>query len=188
MTEGHTPSFRAGSLTQQATEGIAVSPFENLEFAYQLRFHFGFRTRYRKPLFGQAEVAATLSALLGEVCGERDYHLLEHRVEPVFLRALVSLRPEHTPSDVAQYLKGVLSRKAKQAHPEAFTTLTDGKVWSDGYFCRSVGRARRSVIEGYVAGQWEHHGYTAEMLRTMRKGYRMNSMGHTPAAWIAPSS
>jgi REP element-mobilizing transposase RayT len=72
-------------------------------------------------------------------------------------------------------LKGVLSRRAKQAHPQAFTTVTDGKVWSDGYFCRSVGRARRSVIEGYVAGQWEHHGYTAEVLRAMRYRFEDSS-------------
>jgi len=115
--------------------------------------------------------------LLQNVCEGNGYHPLEYEVEPVFLRALLSLRPEHTPSEVAQRIKGVLSRRLKQEHPDAFPTVTDGKVWGDGYFCRSVGKARKDVVEGYITEQAEHHGYTAETLRQMR--YRFETPAPT---------
>lgn len=154
------------------------SLFHDIHFAYQLHFHFGFRTHYRKPLLVQPEVHGTIRRLLDTICQENGYHLLEHEVEPLFVRALLSLRPEHVPSEVAQRLKGVLSRRLKQEHPAAFGSVSEGKLWSEGYFCRTVGKARRDVVERYIAGQPEHHGYTSEALRRMR--YRFEDSPVSP--------
>ena len=149
--ESHAPRFIVGFLTQPGYS-----------------FHFACQCRYRKPLFASAALQEAVAQQLQQVCTDTGYHLLEHRVEPVFLRALLSLRPEGSPSAVAKNIKGVLSRRLEQEHPEAFQTVTDGKLWSDSYFCGSVGAATRSVLEKYLGRQVDHHGYQNAELKRMR--------------------
>ena len=145
--------------------------FNDIELAYQLRHHFGSRTRYRKPLLSARKVQQKAQRLLESVCSDHQYHLLECKVEPVFVRALVSLRPEHRPSAVAQNIKGTLSRQLKLAFPDAFPTVTDGKLWADGYFSASVGRATFRVLEEYLGRQAEHHGYKSKSVEHMKYLY-----------------
>ena len=134
--------------------GQSTPPFHNLPAAYQLHYHFAFHTKYTKPRFTSNEHTDFFATHLPDVCQHNGYHLLDYRVEPEHLLCLVSLRPEHVPSDVAHRLKGTLSYRFGQ------WSNAKGSLWGRGYFVRSVGKVNLSVVKRYIAQQAEHHGYS----------------------------
>jgi putative transposase len=147
--------FRSWFLTFSLMRTSLTAPFHDLPAAYQLHHHFVFHTKYAQPRFTSNEHSGFFEQQLLQICQRHGYHLLEHRVEPAHLRCLISLRPEHVPSDVAQRLKGALSYEIGRQFGKT------GPLWGRGYFGRSVGQINLSGVKRYIAQQAEHHGYGA---------------------------
>ena len=75
--------------------------------------------------------------------------VLQHQFQkPSVSQFLVSTQPHVSPRVLVQRLKGRLQHLIRETHPEAFQR---------NYSLRSIGAANRETIEGYVAGQLEHH-------------------------------
>lgn len=121
-----------------------------LKAAYQLRYHFGWYSHGRQPLFRAPAVRDTIAAGLTRVAEQHGYHLLEWELEPNVLRALISLRPDQAPVDVTRLVKGNIARDVRKRQGS-------GKIWSRGWFVRSNGDVTDDVIRAYVQSQFEHH-------------------------------
>ena len=90
----------------------------NTEFAYQLHYHFGFRTRRCVPVFRDAQRAEVLRAAISEIGQRNHYHILEMDMDNYWVRLLLSLRPSHAPAKVVQTIKANASRAVFEAFPE----------------------------------------------------------------------
>jgi putative transposase len=120
----------------------------DLRAAYESRFHFGWYSHQRAPRL--AGIRTTIEQTLRSVCEREAYHLLELEIEPEVVRALVSLRPETSPSEVTRLFKGNLAAVARNEHGIR-------ELWSRGWFVRSVGHVTNETVGQYVANQFTHH-------------------------------
>ena len=131
---------------------MLLQPVTDLRWAYQLHYYICFRTRWRRQEFGEAKRESALYGLLGEVCGNHDYHLLQHNIFPDHLRCLLSLKPDQSIADVLNKLKSNISREFCSEFS------LKAPLWATGYLARSVGRVRLQAVKQYLANQAEHHG------------------------------
>jgi REP element-mobilizing transposase RayT len=102
----------------------------NTEFAYQLHYHIGFRTRRCTNVFRDERRAELLRAAIGDISGRNHYRLLEMDVGDCWTRLLVSLRPSHAPAKVVQTLKANSSRAVFEAFPEVEEEMGQRSLWS----------------------------------------------------------
>jgi putative transposase len=129
----------------------------NTEFAYQLHYHLGFRTRRCVPVFRDERRAEVLRAAISDISQRNHYHILEMDVEHSWTRLLLSLRPSHAPSKVVQTIKANASRAVFEAFPEIESEMKQRSLWSRGYYLRGVGDVTDEVMLAYVASQRQHH-------------------------------
>jgi putative transposase len=146
------------------------APFRanNTEFAYQLHYHFGFRTRRCVPVFQSNDRKQLLTNTIHEVCKQKHYHLLEVDVDGCWTRLLLSLRPEHSPAKVVQSIKANTSRAMFVSFPEAEVEMHRRSLWSRGYYVRGVGDITHAMVQGYIAKQRAHHKNDARLLAEYR--------------------
>jgi len=141
---------------------MIYKPFQDIHCAYQLHYHFCFQTKFRRPIFSAPEHAECLAQTLSSICERNNYHLLEQRTDQRMFYCLLSLRPEHTISDVARTSKTNLSREFNTRFAALASSFKQNALWSRGYFVRSVGKASRKAAEMYIHNQAEHHGTRSE--------------------------
>jgi len=133
-----------------------LTPYAHLEWAYQLHYHLCFRTYRRRQLF--ASGSGNLVDIFNDLYGLHGYHGLQSKIRPADVQLLLSLRPEHTISDVLKRLKGdsstLLCRQMEIAAP----------LWERGYLARTSGRVTTAAVKNYLDKQAEHHGYANRVL------------------------
>jgi REP element-mobilizing transposase RayT len=76
--------------------------------AYDLKYHFVWITKYRKPVLIK-EVAVRVRELIGEICKSVDIEIVKGHVSKEHVH--LSVPPYHTPSIVMKRIKGKTSRK-----------------------------------------------------------------------------
>jgi len=131
-----------------------VNPsFNSAASAYQLHFYLCFKSHSLRPVFAGDGIPEVITEELRGVCEREDYHLLESQVSPDHLRMLVSLRPEHTVSNVVNLLKGNLSRQL------GLRFSAETPRFATGYFASSSGKVDIETVREYVGSQVAHHGY-----------------------------
>ena len=135
------PPFRAG----------------NVEFAYQLHYHLGFRTKRRVPVFRSSRRADGLRETLSQICQRSQYHVLESETDELWVRLLLSLRPDQSPAVVARTIKCNSSRLLFQSDPAIERQVGGRSLWCARIYVRSVGEVTSEVVQRYVARQRQHH-------------------------------
>jgi putative transposase len=137
----------------------ATPPFHtaNTEFAYQLHYHVGFRTRRCVPVFRNAQRADVLRAAISEIGQRNHYHILEMDMDNYWVRLLLSLRPSHPLAKVVQTIKANASRAVFEAFPEVESEIGQRSLWSRGYYVRGIGDVTDEAVFAYVASQRQHH-------------------------------
>ena len=121
----------------------------NVRAAYQLRYHFGWYTKGRRPTFANNALHSKLESKMQELATSANYHLLGLDVEPYVVRCLLSLQPTDSPESVTRKFKGNLAASLR----------SDGvqNLWSRGWFVRSNGSVTDDIIRAYIDNQAEHH-------------------------------
>jgi hypothetical protein len=99
-----------------------MTPFfiaEDVKVAFEARFHFGWYAHGRQAKLGA--IGAAIEKSFHEVTGRRNYHVLEHEIEPCVLRALLSLTPYESPAEVTRYVapprRPQPATKIQEIHP-----------------------------------------------------------------------
>jgi putative transposase len=125
----------------------------NTSPSYELRFHFCWYAYSRQHLFSDLQTRQLLDRSFLETAKRYQYHVLEHEFESAAMRAVLSLRPEMSPSSVTKAIKGNLATQARKQ-------LGIADLWSRGWFVRSNGHVTNETVRNYVASQYEHHNAT----------------------------
>jgi len=74
----------------------------DIRSAYQLRYHFGWCTKGRKPILSTSAIRSKVEVTIREVAEKSNYHVLGLDVDSNVLRALISLRPIDSPESVTK--------------------------------------------------------------------------------------
>ncbi len=123
---------------------------------FNLHAHLVFVTKYRKCVFTKP-MLELLSEVFYSVCEDFDATLVEMEGERDHVHLLVNYPPKISLSRLVNSLKGVSSRRLRQAHSQNLQCYWKGVLWSPSYFAASCGGAPISVIRHYIEQQNSPH-------------------------------
>jgi len=119
---------------------------------YDVKYHFVFTTKYRKPVLG-GEVAKRVRELIREICRTLDVEILKGHVSKDHVHLFVSVPPHVPPSRVMQAVKGKTSHHLLQDSRLLRKAFWGRHLWSRGYFVCSSGTITDEVIQQYIETQ-----------------------------------
>ena len=121
----------------------------------RLHTHLIFITKYRGNVFNEASLQR-LEIIFKEIYEAFEVEFTEFNGERDHVHLLVHYPPKVQLSKLINSLKGVSSRKLKQAFVylrEHWICKKSGSLWSPSYFAGSVGGAPLSVLKQYIEQQ-----------------------------------
>lgn len=119
---------------------------------YHLHAHLVFVPKYRRRMF-DADALAQLRDSFQVVCADFGADLVEFNGEPDHVHLLVHYPPKAALAHLVNSLKGVSSRRLRQARPDIARRYWRGGLWSASYFVASVGGAPISILRQYIESQ-----------------------------------
>lgn len=122
----------------------------NNNVVYSSKWHVVWCPKYRRPVL-QDEIAARLEQLLRETCEKYEAEIIAVEIMPDHVHLLVEVDPQFGIHRLVKNLKGASSRFLRQEFPLLKSRLPT--LWTNSYFCSSVGGAPLSVIKQYVENQ-----------------------------------
>tara|TARA_B100000745_G_scaffold291347_1_gene231035 strand:- start:378 stop:779 length:402 start_codon:yes stop_codon:yes gene_type:complete len=117
-----------------------------------LVYHLVCPIKYQRKIF-TSENEPTLKALALELEKRYELHFLEIGIDTDHVHFLTQAIPVLLPADLANIVKGNVSRQFFIQHPEVKVFLLGSSLWSDGYYVNTVGNANMSIIKNYVQNQ-----------------------------------
>ena len=117
-----------------------------------LAVHVVWATKYRSPLFAEANDGLLLTLLRGAVPEDRGF-VRAFGASDDHVHVLVELAATVRLCDLVQCLKGVSARRWNQQPPHGASPLR----WQDGYWARSVSPDEDAALLHYIRTQREHH-------------------------------
>ena len=116
---------------------------------YDIQYHLVWVTKYRYAVL-RGEVAERTRDVLRQVCLSRDIQIVTGHVSVDHVHMLVACPPQLSPAKIAQYLKGVSSRKLQDEFPHLKKRYWGQHLWARGYFCATVGVVTQEQIKAYI--------------------------------------
>jgi REP element-mobilizing transposase RayT len=116
---------------------------DNVKIAYELRWSLSL-------FWNEAAIPSTdWLPQLQEVTEPDGVRILDHRLtQSNVSQFLISTKPQMSPSLCIRSVKGRLQYLVRESQPKAFRR---------NYTIISIGEANKAAVEGYVAGQLQHH-------------------------------
>jgi REP element-mobilizing transposase RayT len=112
-------------------------------------------------------VDTTIKEVCEEISKRYEIKFLEIGTEGDHVHFLVQSIPTYSPTKIVTTIKGIVSRKVFEEHPEVKKQLWGGEFWSDGYFESTVSKyGNEEVISNYVKAQGMERGYKQTQLYT----------------------
>lgn len=116
---------------------------------YQTAYHVVWCPKYRrKVLIGR--IAEYLTALLNEICEQREWPILALEVQPDHVHLFLSIPPSIAVADAVKILKGTTARKLFVEFPELKESLWGGNLWSPSYYVGTAGNVSAEIIRRYI--------------------------------------
>lgn len=113
---------------------------------YTLNYHIVWLPKYRKPVL-TGEVADRVRTILHEIADDKDLEILDLTVQPDHIHLFVSSPPKHAPSLLANWFKGISSRK----YNHRYADHNDEKIgWARGYYAGSAGQVSSETVQNYI--------------------------------------
>ena len=119
---------------------------------YDIQYHFVWVTKYRYQVL-RGEMAERAREIIRQVCASREITILKGHVSSDHVHLMVSCPPTFSPSQIAQFIKGVSSRKLQDEFPSLKKRYWGQHLWARGYFCGTVGAVTQEQIKAYI----DHH-------------------------------
>lgn len=129
-----------------------MAAIKKFHCVFELSYHFVFVTKYRRAVFGAAELdelGKIWRGLLTDWQGE----LVEFNGEADHVHLQVRLPPMAAVSVVANNLKTVSSRLLRARCPGVKQHYPEAVLWSRSYFVASCGGAPLDNIKQYIQSQ-----------------------------------
>ena len=120
---------------------------------YDLKYHLVWVPKYRARILG-GEVSKYLKEIFERIAEEYEFHVDTMEVMEDHVHIFIEAGPAYSPADVVQILKSISAREVYKKFPKMRKEMWSGKIWSDGYFVRSVGdKVTADVIREYIKYQ-----------------------------------
>ena len=96
------------------------------------------------------DVATRVRDILHEIADEKGLEIIDLTVQPDHIHLFVSSPPKHAPSLLANWFKGISSRKYNHRHADH-----DGEKikWARGYYAGTAGHVSSETVEKYIQRQ-----------------------------------
>jgi putative transposase len=116
---------------------------------HQLRYHFVFVTKYRKPAL-RGDIAARVRDLIREICRSNDIEIIRGHVRPTHVHLMLDVPPKLSPSRVMQLIKGKTSHHMLQDSRRLRKEFWGRHLWARGYFVATTGNVTDEVVQQYI--------------------------------------
>ena len=122
----------------------------NSNVVYSCKYHIVFCPKYRRKVL-QAPIDERLKEIIREVALETHSEVLEMEVMPDHVHLLCEVDPQFGIARFVRLVKGRSSRLLRQEFPKLKSRLPT--LWTNSWFCSTVGGAPLSVIKQYIEQQ-----------------------------------
>jgi putative transposase len=122
----------------------------NHNVTYSCKYHIVWCPKYRRKVL-TPPVDERLKEIIRDVCTEHQADILELEVMPDHVHLLVEVDPQFGIHKLTKLVKGRSSRLLRQEFPHLKKRLPT--LWTNSYFCSTVGGAPLSVIKQYIENQ-----------------------------------
>src|SRR6056297_2659038 len=113
---------------------------------YNLNYHIVWVPKYRQSVL-IGDVATRVRDILHEIADEKGLEIIDLTVNPDHIHLFVSSPPKHAPSLLANWFKGISSRKYNHRHADH-----DGEKikWARGYYAGTARHSSSETVEKYI--------------------------------------
>jgi putative transposase len=113
---------------------------------YNLNYHIVWIPKYRNSVL-TGEVTDRVESILHEIAGEKGLEIQNLTVQSDHVHLFVSSPPKHAPSLLANWFKGISSRKYNHRYAD-----NDGEKieWARGYYAGSAGQVSSETVQNYI--------------------------------------
>ncbi len=113
---------------------------------YNLNYHIVWLPKYRNSVLVN-EVADRVRTILHEIADDKGLEIRDLTVQPDHIHLFVSSPPKHAPSLLANWFKGISSRKYNHRYADH-----DGEKigWARGYYAGTAGHVSSETVMNYI--------------------------------------
>ena len=122
----------------------------NNNIVYSCKYHVVWCPKYRRKVLING-IDTRLKEVVHEVCQEIRADLIEMEIMPDHVRILLEADPQFGIHRAVKAIKGRTSRVLRQEYPCLRSRLPS--LWTNSYFCSTVGGTPLSVIKQYIENQ-----------------------------------
>ena len=113
---------------------------------YNLNYHIVWLPKYRNAVL-TGEVADRVESILHEIADKKGLDIQNLTVQPDHVHLFVSSPPKHSPSLLANWFKGISSRKYNHRHADHDSEKVR---WARGYYAGTAGNVSSETVESYI--------------------------------------
>lgn len=122
----------------------------NNNIIYSCKYHIVWRPKYRRKVLVHG-VDARLKEIITPACQEIKVDVIEMEIMPENVHLLLEVDPQFGIHKAVKAIKGRSSRILRQEFLWLKSRLPT--LWTNSYFCSTVGSAPLSVIKQYIENQ-----------------------------------
>ncbi|MFR6370771.1 IS200/IS605 family transposase [Phascolarctobacterium succinatutens] len=117
---------------------------------YSCKYHIVFCPKYRRKVLVNG-VDTRLKELVNSICEELQVDIIEMEIMPDHVHILLGVDPQFGIHKAVKTIKGTTSRILRQEFPWLRSRIPT--LWTNSYFCSTIGGAPLSVIKQYIENQ-----------------------------------
>ena len=122
----------------------------NHNIVYSCKYHIVWCPKYRRKVLING-VDIRLKELIKSIAAEIQADVIEMEIMPDHVRLLIEADPQFGIHRAVKYIKGRTSRILREEYPWLKSRLPT--LWTNSYFCSTVGGAPLSTIKQYIENQ-----------------------------------
>lgn len=122
----------------------------NNNVVYSCKYHIVWCPKYRRKVLVNG-VDIRLKELIISICKELNIEIIEMEVMPDHVHLLIEVDPQFGIHKAVKRIKGNTSRILRQEF--SFLNSRLPTLWSNSYFCSTVGGSPLSIIKKYIENQ-----------------------------------
>lgn len=122
----------------------------NYNIVYLCKYHIVFCPKYRRKVLVNG-VDTRLKELVNSICEELQVDIIEMEIMPDHVHILLGVDPQFGIHKAVKTIKGTTSRILRQEFPWLRSRIPT--LWTNSYFCSTIGGAPLSVIKQYIENQ-----------------------------------
>lgn len=122
----------------------------NKNIVYSCKYHIVWCPKYRRKVLIDG-VDVRLKELIKSIADEIQVEIIEMEIMPDHVHILLDVDPQFGIHKAVKTIKGKTSRILRQEFPWLCSRLPT--LWTNSYFCSTVGGAPLSIIKQYIENQ-----------------------------------